>query len=191
MSKTIGLRGAATTSLLALLMACQQEAVEPPAELVAEAQAISGQFVGTLLPTLQAAMQAGGPVQGIEVCSVAAPQIAADLSRESGWVVNRVSLKARNQETAIPDVWEAQVLQDFDRRQQAGEPVGQINHAAVVDGELRYMQAQPAGEQCLTCHGTDISGEVRAALSEHYPQDMATGYLAGQVRGAISLRRSL
>lgn len=191
MNKKFVLRAAASASLLALLASCQQEAVEPPAELVAEAQAISGQFVGTLLPTLQAAMQTGGPVQGIEVCSVAAPQIAADLSRESGWDVSRVSLKARNQETAIPDDWETQVLQDFDRRQQAGEPAGQINHAAVVNGELRYMQAQPAGEQCLTCHGTEISGEVRAALSEHYPQDTATGYLAGQIRGAISLRRSL
>lgn len=181
----------ATAALLALLASCQQETAEPPAELEAEARAVSGQFVGTLLPTLQAAMQTGGPVRGIEVCSVAAPQIAADLSRESGWDVSRVSLKARNQTTAIPDDWEAEVLRDFDQRQLAGEPPAQINHAAVVDGELRYMQAQPAGELCLTCHGTEISGEVRAALNEHYPQDTATGYMAGQIRGAISLRRSL
>ncbi|ALO45042.1 Tll0287-like domain-containing protein [Pseudohongiella spirulinae] len=191
MNKQTGLSTVALASFLVMLASCQQEAVEPPSDMVAEAQAISGQFVGTLLPTLQAAMQAGGPVRGIEVCSVAAPQIAADLSRDSGWDVSRVSLKARNQETAIPDDWETQVLQDFDRRQQAGEAAGQINQAAVVNGELRYMQAQPAGELCLTCHGTDISSDVRAALNEHYPGDAATGYMAGQIRGAISIRRSL
>tara|TARA_R110002072_G_scaffold136124_2_gene278271 strand:- start:261365 stop:262018 length:654 start_codon:yes stop_codon:yes gene_type:complete len=164
---------------------------EPPAEMVTQAQALSGQFVGTLLPTLQAAMQQGGPVQGIEVCSVAAPQIAADLSEESGWGVRRVSLKARNQEMAIPDAWESAILSEFDQRQLAGEAAAQINAAAVVDGEFRYMQAQPAGPLCLTCHGTEISADVSAALSQHYPADTATGYTAGQIRGAISLRKAL
>jgi uncharacterized Ntn-hydrolase superfamily protein len=171
------------------LASCQPGPQEPSAEMVAQAQALAGQFVGTLLPTLQAAMQEGGPVQGIEVCADAAPRIAADLSQASGWQVSRVSLRARNQQTAVPDAWEAQVLTDFDLRQRAGEPAGQINQAAMVNGQFRYMQAQPTGELCLTCHGTDISSDVRAALAQHYPADTATGYAAGQIRGAISLRK--
>lgn len=176
---------------LSVLSACQQGDEQPSEELIGQGQALSAQFVATLQPTLQGAMQQGGPLGAIEVCAVEAPRIAADLSEASGWGVTRVSLRARNQLTAIPDAWEANVLAEFDQRQLDGEPVEQLNVAAVVDGEFRYMQAQATGPLCLTCHGTDISSEVRSVLSQHYPQDMATGYTAGQIRGAISVRKPL
>jgi len=176
---------------LAALSACQDDSSASTTELTEQAQLITGQFVSTLQPTLQNAMQEGGPVRGIEVCTVEAPRIAADLSADSGWMVTRVSLRARNHETAIPDEWETRVLSDFDQRQQAGEAVEQLNAAEVVNGEFRYMQAQATGPLCLTCHGTQISSDVQVLLDQHYPQDTATGYLAGQIRGAISLRKSL
>lgn len=176
---------------LSVLSACQQGDDQLSAELIGQGQALSAQFVATLQPTLQGAMQQGGPLAAIEVCAVEAPRIAADLSEASGWGVTRVSLRARNQLTAIPDAWEANVLAEFDQRQLDGEPIEQMNVAAVVDGEFRYMQAQATGPLCLTCHGTEISSEVRSVLSQHYPQDMATGYMAGQIRGAISVRKPL
>lgn len=159
--------------------------------LEAEARNLTQQFVGTLLPTLQSAMAEGGPVKAIAVCSERAPAIAAELSAESGWSVSRVSLQPRNVDMAIPDSWERERLQEFDSRQQAGEAGPTINASAVVGNDFRYMQAQPAMPLCLTCHGENISPEVRSALAEHYPGDTATGYVAGQIRGAISLRSSL
>lgn len=175
-----------------VLSACQprEEVVTIDMEaLQQEAQGITGEFVGTLLPTLQQAMQTGGPVNAIEVCSVEAPAIAEALAERSGWDVRRVSLQPRNQRLAGPDDWEREVLQQFEQRQQAGEPGAGINIAAVVDGEFRYMQAQPTGQLCLTCHGAQLSSSVRAALSEYYPDDTATGYVEGEIRGAISLRK--
>jgi len=70
-------------------------------------------------------------------------------------------LRARNQRSAVPDSWEAEVLADFEQRQSEGGPVEQLNTAALVGEEFRYMQAQ------------------------------ATGYTAGQIRGAISLRKAI
>ncbi|MDP2283044.1 MAG: DUF3365 domain-containing protein [Pseudohongiella sp.] len=177
--------------LAILLVACSDAEPIPVLDeeaLRAQGAELAAQFVGTLLPTLQQAIQAGGPVNGIEVCAVQAPAIAQTLSEQSGWQVKRVSLKTRNGALATPDAWETSVLHTFDQRQMAGEPAAQINHAEVVAGEFRYMQAQPAGPLCLTCHGTDIAAGVSEALTRHYPDDMATGYLAGQIRGAISLR---
>ncbi len=162
-----------------------------PTELTSEAAAITQQFVGTLLPTLQLAMAAGGPLNAIEVCAVEAPAIAEKLSADTGWNVRRVSLKARNSSTAQPDFWEIMALNLFDQRQRSGEQGADINLAEVVAGEFRYMQAQPAAPLCLTCHGTDIAEDVRSALLRHYPDDKATGYTAGQIRGAISLRKSM
>jgi hypothetical protein len=180
---------------LSVLSACQQsdnpsvQSGQPSAELIEQGRALTNQFVATLQPTLLGAMQEGGPIGAIEVCAVEAPRIAADLSESSGWAVSRVSLRARNQLSAIPDSWESDVLVQFDQRQLAGDPVEQLNVAAVVDGEFRYMQAQAAGPLCLTCHGSEISSEVQSVLSRHYPQDMATGYSAGQIRGAITVRK--
>lgn len=85
----------------------------------------------------------------------------------------------------------AGLLADFDRRQLAGEPVAQLNATGVVDGEFRYLQAQAAGPLCLTCYGTERSADVQSVLDQHYPQDMATGYTAGQIRGEISVRAPL
>lgn len=174
-----------------LLSACTQTEQADLSTLENEAQGLTQQFVATLLPTLQNAMAQGGPTEAIAVCSVRAPQIATELSSDSGWSVRRVSLKPRNASLAIADEWERQTLQDFDRRQLAGEAGPAINESAVIDGEFRYMQAQPTMPLCLTCHGQTIATEVRTALAEHYPMDMATGYTQGQIRGAISLRKTI
>ena len=53
------------------------------------------------------------------------------------------------------------------------------------------MQAQGVEPVCLVCHGQDLAPEVRATLEQYYPDDWATGYSLGQVRGAISLSKKM
>ncbi|MEZ5528915.1 MAG: DUF3365 domain-containing protein [Porticoccaceae bacterium] len=161
------------------------------AELTLEAESLVQQFAGTLKPQLQAAMQQGGPVHAINVCAEVAPRIARQLSDSSGWQVKRVSLKARNSGTAVPDSWEREILQQFDQRRAAGELPQQLTVAAAVDGKFRYMKAQGVEPLCLTCHGETLDPQVRAALQQRYPDDQATGYREGQIRGAFSLSKSL
>ncbi len=106
-------------------------------------------------------------------------------------MVRRVSLNPRNASRAVPDTWERGVLEDFDRRRAAGEAPGELVEAETVGSEYRYMRAQVVEGICLTCHGPSPSAAARETLSEYYPDDAATGYELGQVRGAISLRRPL
>lgn len=160
-------------------------------ELAQEARQLAGQFVGELKPKLKQAMADGGPTHAIEVCASEAPRIADALSASSGWQVNRVSLKSRNASRAQPDQWEMAVLQDFDQRQAAGELPGDINYGATTPGRYRYMQAQGVEAVCLVCHGQELSDAVRTTLEKYYPDDWATGYSLGQVRGAISLSKDL
>lgn len=159
--------------------------------LESEAQALVRQFAGQLKPQLQRAMEEGGASHAIEVCSALAPAIAGELSISSGWTVKRVSLRQRNNSTARPDDWENAQLEDFNRRQAAGEAPSQIRVAAVTNGQYRYMQAQGVEPLCLSCHGQNVSTEVRDALRRDYPHDQATGYSLGEVRGAISLIKRL
>lgn len=156
-----------------------------------EAVSIIKKFGGTLKPQLKDALKSGGPVHAIHVCSQKAPEIAQKLSAETGWSVNRVSLKVRNNKMATPDEWERKVLMQFDERQAKGEPAEKISYAEVVNGSFRFMKAQGVEEVCLNCHAGKIKPAVEAALKQYYPDDMARGYSLGQIRGAFSLSKKL
>ncbi len=156
-----------------------------------QASALAQEFVGLLKPQLKQAMTEGGPAHAIAVCADVAPGIADALTAQSGWLVKRVSLKSRNASRAVPDNWERSVLDNFNRRQAAGEAAAQINFGEVTGGRFRYMQAQGVEPLCLTCHGKELSPIVVETLQQYYPDDWATGYDLGDVRGAISLSKGL
>jgi hypothetical protein len=136
-------------------------------------------------------MKAAGSVNAISVCAEKALAIAQSLRDDTGWYVNRVSLKARNNQTAIPDAWEKKVLEQFDQRQAGGETADKMAFSEIVDGKFRFMKAQGVEAVCMNCHAADINPETEAALRKKYPLDKARGYSLGQIRGAFSLARDL
>ncbi len=156
-----------------------------------QAAALADRFISLLKPQLKQAMAAGGPTHAIAVCADIAPQIADALSDESDWSVRRVSLKSRNASRAVPDAWEKNVLLSFNQRQAAGDAPAQLHFGEVVNGQYRYMQAQVVEPLCLVCHGEALAGDVQETLQEYYPDDWATGYSLGEVRGAISVSGNL
>jgi hypothetical protein len=164
---------------------------------IAEPAALAAQFQQELAGKLQAAMQAGGAVNAIAVCRDEAPAIASRLSRQSGWQVKRVGTRVRNPLTGVPDAWEQRELAQFQQRLKGGETAQQVETLQIIDGPqhqvVRYMKAIVMAPQCLACHGPRDSQPLalRAALEHHYPHDAATGYAAGELRGAFSLQRQL
>jgi hypothetical protein len=62
-----------------------------------------------------------------------------------------------------------------------------------VGSEYRFVKALPVQPLCLSCHGSaeQISPAVKSVLAQHYPNDLATGYSVGQIRGVISVRKPL
>jgi hypothetical protein len=55
----------------------------------------------------------------------------------------------------------------------------------------RFMKAIPTGPLCLACHGTSVTPEVAASLHNLYPNDLATGYEFGDIRGAFTLSKPM
>ena len=175
---------------LALLIAFTSQAnATDSQQLAAEGAALIPPFQQQLLATVKAAMQDGGPAKAVEACQLLAPQITAQHS-QAPWKVGRTALKLRNPNNA-PDAWERQVLEQFAARAAAGEPVADLKHAEVVDGEFRLMKAIPTGEPCLACHGQNIKPELATVIDQRYPQDQARGFALGELRGAFTLRRPL
>lgn len=170
-------------------------AAPAPAE-IAEAASRADRLQSELTARLQSALAAGGPVAAIEVCKVEAPTIAARLSTD-GWQVRRVGTRVRNAATGTPDAWERAGLERFARELAAGAVPATLSIAervASASGEsrLRWMRPIVTAPLCLTCHGPaeSQSAELRAALRLAYPRDAATGYAAGELRGAFSVTRT-
>lgn len=157
----------------------------------ADARAAMGEVRDRLMAELTAAM-ADGPAAAIRVCRDAAPEIHAAVGEETGWTIRRTSLKVRNPANA-PDADERAVLLSFASRAAAGQDLASLRSVRLLSrggGEIVHvMQAIPAQEPCLACHGRDIDPEVRAAIDALYPEDRATGFAAGDIRGAFSLTR--
>lgn len=171
------------------LIAASFNAVAGEPLLDAEARAIVVPFATELQATVKSAMQKGGPVAAVDACHTAAPGIATRHS-VAPWTVSRTALRVRNTDNA-PDEWETRVLNQFEQDIANGKPVGELSHGERVGNEYRYMQAIGTGEVCLACHGQQVSNEVKETLKTKYPQDQATGFALGDLRGAFSLRKAL
>lgn len=161
--------------------------------MLGEARKVATTLPPKLLAVLQEEIKKSGPEGAIPVCRDMAPKMAGEISQQTGWKIKRVSLKPRNEARAIPDAWEKAALEDFDKRAAAGEPPTKLEKGENVGNEYRYVKALPVQPLCLSCHGPEdqISPAVKSVLSQHYPNDRATGYSVGQIRGAISVRKPL
>jgi hypothetical protein len=163
-------------------------------ETGAQARAAVAAYSSALKSELSAAMQAGGPLNAIEVCNERAPAIAAAVSLDSGMDLSRVSLRNRNPGNA-PNAWQAAVLEDFEARLATGENIDALTWQEIADSdgrqEFRFMQAIPTASLCLACHGEVLAPPVAAKLAELYPDDKATGFREGDLRGAFVVTRNL
>ena len=150
-----------------------------------ESRALVQRFSEQLQAELLRAMSGEGPEHAITVCAERAPLIAAELARESGAKIGRTSLKFRNPSNA-PEPWQYEILQRFDALGPLAAPASlEVFEAEPAAGvEARYMKAIPAKPMCLACHG-EPQGVLREAIKDRYPHDRATGYEAGDIRGAF------
>lgn len=182
----------------ALLAACSLAAAgQDDAARTEEARKVSGTLVQALGGQLQAAIKQGGPAAAIGVCTTVAPTIAGELSRQNGLKLTRVSLRVRNPLLGTPDAWEQSVLLAFEARLAKGEPADKLEFAETVSEPagkyFRYMKALPVQPVCVNCHGdaANLAPEIKERIARDYPADRATGYLPGQIRGAVSVKRPL
>lgn len=145
-------------------------------------------FSASLKSELKKAMLNGGALNAIDVCSTSAIPITEGISLQQGMQLSRVSLRNRNSKNA-PSGWQIKVLEQFDTRARSGENPSSINWSDVSqqgdNPEFRYMQAIPTAAICLQCHGSSIPPEVKTRLQQLYPEDKATAYSEGDIRGAF------
>lgn len=116
-----------------------------------------------------------GPAAAIEVCSREAADIATAVGQEHQVSIGRTSFQLRNSKNSPPE-WARSLVE-----QRTVDP----HFVSLPDGGAAALLPIRLKENCLTCHGpTDsIAKGVRSKLSELYPDDQATGFKEGDLRG--------
>ena len=144
-------------------------------------------FSFSLKKALSEAMHDGGPINAINVCSELAPEIAMAHSTE-GWTISRISEKSRNRNNRA-DNMQLEILDEFYSPDQEPKYVGEWQ---MLSGKKTYFYYKPiyVQEICLNCHGAreNIKPEVAAKIKELYPEDAATGYRVGDLRGMFVVK---
>jgi len=182
------------TLIIISLSACNQQSISYK-EISQRTQAskdLVKEFAGQLKGKLQTAMKSGGPLAALSVCHEQAPLIAKQLSEKSGWDIYRTSLKPRKTK---PDAWEITIMASFEQRHADGDKFKSLFNQDIVKvngkASFRYMQAIETKPICLVCHGETIAPMLTNKIKELYPQDTATGFKLGDIRGAFSIVQPL
>ncbi|HYN01041.1 MAG TPA: DUF3365 domain-containing protein [Vicinamibacteria bacterium] len=192
-------RGSAALVLLAALggpaVASPARAEEPAERRVesalAEARVAAKELSEAIRGLLMRELERGGLEGAVAVCSTTAQARTAEYRRTFGNDVRRVSLRRRNPANE-PDAYERRVLESFDRLPAEARLAAEHWEVVREDGReaLRYLKPVLASAMCLTCHGekAKIPPAVQAVVAREYPDDRATGFSLGDVRGAVSVR---
>lgn len=129
------------------------------------------------------AMQDSGAAYAIRFCNVEATWLTSSLNETYGIKVARLSHRNRN-EANVLDTEGKIASNEFAAAIVSGkEPKPKLIRDA--GGHWVFYRPIITGPVCLTCHGQadQLLPEVKTALTASYPNDKATGFAAGELRG--------
>ncbi|HMN95023.1 MAG TPA: DUF3365 domain-containing protein [Phycisphaerales bacterium] len=178
------------------------EAVDPLSLSVAERalrdratsarDAMFGRLFARLGAVLAEPPPEGGAVAAIAVCKAEAPQIAESIAAEHGVRIGRTGVRLRNPANTAP-VWAIEALGNGRWSPAQSDSAGEARETMLAtpwfsvhrNGGLRALLPIRLMPECLQCHGPAemIAPAVRDAIAREYPDDQATGFSAGDLRG--------
>lgn len=160
---------------------------QEPDAMLAKARQAAGELGGTLRRRLLESVQQQGFPGALTVCREEAPALADTISGRLGLRVGRTALRVRNP-AHQPDEWERHGLAALQAQLEAGADPATVEVMERLPGEVRYLKAILTEPACLACHGEFIDAGLQQEIKRLYPDDTATGFQAGQLRGAFTVR---
>ena len=136
---------------------------------------------------LMSTIQSEGHIAAIAVCNEQAPQIASAVSEELGLEVSRTAVKVRNPNNS-PSAEQKRILEDFEHLWSKNKENPPTATYTDDDGGKVWMKAIVMQPQCSACHGSSVEPELQQAINERYPNDQATGFEVGNIRGAFVVK---
>ena len=147
---------------------------------------ISNALLQKLGGELKTQMQTTGAMGALHFCSQNALTLTEQVAKESKTSIKRVSINYRNPVNKA-NAEETTLLHEWEKLVKNGQPLP--SHKVVTVSENSVMFYKPIvinNEACLKCHG-NVEGELAKANHTAYPEDKATGYKMGDLRGMIAI----
>lgn len=140
-------------------------------QMLAAKEALFEKLSGRLME----AMGEGGPAAAIAVCQTEAPLIAKTVGQQQGVSIGRTGVRLRNPNNEAP-AWARDLVE---------AKIDKPTFVTLSDNKAAAMLPIKLQVQCLMCHGPgeQISPDVKEQLSKLYPNDEATGFQEGELRG--------
>jgi hypothetical protein len=132
-------------------------------------------------------IQEEGTVGAVGFCNVKAMELTDSMSVMHNAIIKRVSDKPRNMAN-LANKKELVHIEAFKKMVSSGTEIQPI--VEDTDGEINFYYPITTNTMCLQCHGTpneQVTPETLSMLKKLYPDDKATGYDVGQVRGIWSI----
>lgn len=142
---------------------------------------ISNQVQAVLLSNVSQKVQENGVVQAIEFCSEKALLLTDSLSVRHEVKIQRLSDKHRNPNNGLHLEMDQKVWDEFRSNPRNNQQVFKDNGLVIY-----YKTISMGMPACLKCHGdkeVDLEPQTRAYIQMKYPNDLATGYELGALRG--------
>ena len=150
------------------------------ADFLQKGDTITALVQKVLLANVMTAMKTGGPVNAVSFCNVHAIPLTDSMAVEYNCIIQRVSDKYRNQANKLSEA-DADIL----AKMSSFNPMKPV--LVSENGRMVYYKpikiAMPA---CLKCHGSlgkEIDSKTLEIINQKYPNDLATGYKEGDLRG--------
>ncbi len=143
--------------------------------------------MANLSAQLKAALESGGPSKAIKVCQQVAKPITESTSGQFDDItISRTSLRFRNPRNA-PDETDRRILEAWQMQVDEGNPLPAHELVSIDRTTARYYQPIMLKAMCLNCHGSpdSFATHLKSQLTDLYPNDKATGYAEGDLRGAF------
>jgi len=144
-------------------------------------------LIQTLGKNMKKHMKKGGPVEALTFCSDKAYTLTTDINKKlpKGVSIKRVSLKNRNSFNK-PETDEVKVLETF--QSMKDQKIQLPQHLIQQVDATTYKFYKPLvikKKVCLKCHGDITDKKLKNTIAKKYPEDKATGYKMGDIRGAV------
>ncbi len=172
-----------------LLISCNTSLSDKEVDAYREKGLLISKSTGTELSgTLTKKMKSGGLVEAVEFCNSAALPLTQQMSDTHGAAIKRTSLKIRNPLNK-PSENEVAILKEFQANLDRGislDPIVRLDQNRIPN----YYAPIFVEKKCLICHGRldqELSRAADSIIKSRYPNDLATGFKEGDLRGVWSI----
>jgi len=148
--------------------------------LLKKGDSISSEVQKVLLGHVMQAMKSGGPGFAVAFCNEKAMALTDSLGLVYNCTIQRISDRNRNP---------ANQLSAIDVENTASMLAAKVTGPGLVSLNNSWFYYKPIKigmPACLGCHGAegkDIDAKTLAIIKQKYPEDKATGYKEGDLRG--------